>query len=88
MREVELTLPKLGLIAGTRAMLGAGIGLLVAPRLSGQQRRAVGWTLLLVGIVTTIPLVAEVFGNRASSSRLSPIARTRATRRRLAEAAR
>ena len=31
-----------------------------------SQRRATGWTLLLVGAVTTVPLAVEVFG------RLSP----------------
>ncbi|BAL27339.1 hypothetical protein AZKH_p0456 (plasmid) [Azoarcus sp. KH32C] len=44
--KTELDLPTLGLIAGTRGMLGAGIGLLLADRLSAEQRRAVGWTLL------------------------------------------
>ncbi len=55
-----VTLPEIGLIAGTRAALGAGIGLLLADRLSDDQRRAVGWTLFAVGAVTTIPLVANV----------------------------
>ena len=55
-----LTLPELGLIAGTRAMAGVGIGLLLADRLNPDQRRAVGWTLLAVGALTTIPLAANV----------------------------
>jgi hypothetical protein len=42
-------------------MLGAGLGLLMADRLSVKQKRAVGWTLLLVGVGTTIPLVMEVW---------------------------
>jgi hypothetical protein len=33
MREASITLPELGLIAGTRAALGAGLGLLLADRL-------------------------------------------------------
>jgi len=64
MRERSITLPELGLIAGTRAALGAGIGLLLADRLDPDRRRAVGWTLLLVGAVTTIPLAMEVLGRR------------------------
>jgi uncharacterized membrane protein YfcA len=61
----EITLPRLGLIAGTRAALGAGAGLLLAERLSPEQRRAVGWTLLAVGVLTTFPLAAEfLFGGR------------------------
>jgi hypothetical protein len=53
-------LPELALIAGTRGMLGAGLGLLLSDRLPEDQRRAVGWTLLLVGALTTIPLALEV----------------------------
>ena len=56
----RLSLPQLGLIAGTRAMAGAGLGLLLADRLSNEQRRAVGWTLLAVGALTTVPLIAQV----------------------------
>ena len=55
-----VTIPELALIAGTRVALGAGIGLLLGDRLSGEQRRAVGWTLLAVGTITTVPLAAEV----------------------------
>jgi len=51
------------MIAGTRAALGAGLGLLLADRLPEGPRRAVGWTLLLVGAVSTIPLAFEVFGS-------------------------
>jgi hypothetical protein len=61
----NITLPRLGLIAATRAGLGAGIGLLVADRLNPDQRRAVGWTLVAVGVLTTFPLAAEVlFGDQ------------------------
>ena len=60
MRETRITLPELALIAGTRGMLGAGLGLLLADRLPEAQRKAVGWTLLLVGALTTLPLAFEV----------------------------
>jgi hypothetical protein len=60
MKERRITLPELGLIAATRGMLGAGLGLLLADRLNDSQRRAVGWTLVLVGALTTIPLALEV----------------------------
>lgn len=66
MKETRLTFPELGLIAGTRALLGAGIGLLLADRLSPEQRRAVGWTLVGVGALTTVPLVMEVFSHCCS----------------------
>jgi hypothetical protein len=68
MKQVTLTVPELGLIAGTRAALGAGLALLLGERLNPEQRRAVGWTLLAVGIVTTIPLVAEVFGKNQATT--------------------
>jgi hypothetical protein len=64
MRKVILSMPELGLVAGTRALLGAGIGLLLADKLNQEQRKAVGWTLFLVGAATTIPLALDVFSNR------------------------
>ncbi len=62
MRQAQITLPELILVAGTRAALGAGLGLLLADRLRPEARRAAGWTLLLVGAVTTVPLAFEVLG--------------------------
>jgi hypothetical protein len=64
MKKAALTLPEIALIAGTRGLLGAGIALLLADRLNHEQRKAVGWTLFLVGAISTIPLVVEVFGKR------------------------
>ncbi|HWI41947.1 MAG TPA: hypothetical protein VNX25_10710 [Verrucomicrobiae bacterium] len=61
MRKTVLPIPELGLIAATRAMLGAGVALLLADRLTAEQRKAVGWTLVGVGVATTGPLLAEVF---------------------------
>jgi hypothetical protein len=46
------------LLAGTRVALGAGIGLLISDRLNNDQRKAVGWTLLAVGVLSTIPILA------------------------------
>jgi H+/gluconate symporter-like permease len=61
MKKAEVTLPDLALIVGTRAMFGAGLALLLADKLSRDQRRAIGWTLTLVGAVTTIPLAINLF---------------------------
>jgi len=61
-RKTTLSVPEVGLIAGTRAALGAGLGLLLGDLLSREQRRAVGWTLVAVGVVSTVPLVAQVIG--------------------------
>jgi hypothetical protein len=62
-RETRVTIPELMLIAGTRAALGAGLGLLLADQLPPGQRRAVGWTLLLIGALSTVPLAVEIFGH-------------------------
>jgi hypothetical protein len=64
MKETRLTIPELALVAGTRAALGGGIALLLADRLTRDQRKAVGWTLFLVGAITTIPLGMLVLGRR------------------------
>jgi hypothetical protein len=67
-REVHVTVPELALLVGTRAALGAGLGLLLADGLPASQRKAVGWTLLLVGVVTTVPLAFEVLGKVRAST--------------------
>ena len=64
MKTHTLTVPEIGLIGGTRAALGAGVALLLAEKLNPDQRRAVGWTLLAVGVITTIPLVLDVLSKR------------------------
>jgi hypothetical protein len=66
--ERRVSTPELALIASTRGMLGAGIALLLAGRLSAEQRKAVGLTLLLVGVVTTFPLMAAVFKSSRTES--------------------
>ena len=55
MRTITLPLRVLGFIVATRAALAAGFGLLFANRLSPQQRRAAGLTLVGVGAITTFP---------------------------------
>ena len=68
MKQVSLSIPELGLIAGTRGALGAGLALLLGDRLNPEQRRAVGWTLLAVGVITTVPLIAQVLGKYQPAS--------------------
>jgi hypothetical protein len=71
--RTSITLPELGLIAGTRVVLGTGLGLLVADRWSDEQRRAVGWAFLLLGALTTIPLAFEVLGKQQTPVQLTDI---------------
>ena len=62
MKEHSLTIPKIAMIAGTRVGLGVGIGLLISDRLYRDQRKAVGWALVGMGVLTTVPIVAGIFG--------------------------
>jgi hypothetical protein len=64
MKTTRLTFPELGLVAGTRAAFGGGAALLLADRLGREERRAIGWTLFLIGAVTTIPLVILALSRR------------------------
>ncbi len=62
MRTTTLTFPELILIAATRGMLGAGLALLLAKRLSEEQRETAGVILTAIGLLTTVPLALEAFG--------------------------
>jgi hypothetical protein len=77
MKEVQLKLPELFLIAATRGMIGLGAGLLLAEKVQPSTRRAVGWTLFAVGAISTIPLAMDVLGKagcccKKSDSEASP----------------
>jgi hypothetical protein len=63
----ELGLPELALLAGTRGMLGAGVGLLLAEKLSEDRRKGIGWALVAIGALTTIPLAMIVFRRRRTN---------------------
>ena len=62
MKSIELKLPELGLLAITRAALGAGVGLLLSSLLDEKQRRAAGVALVLVVLLTTIPFAVKFLG--------------------------
>jgi hypothetical protein len=76
---MKITGPQLVLIAATRGMLGAGIGLLAAGRLRDEHRRLVGKILLGIGAASTIPLAMRVFrarnGARTQAGSLDVVAR-------------
>ena len=73
MKARVVTLPELAVIAATRGILGAGIGLLTAGRLNSVQRRRMGLILTAVGIASTIPLARRVIG-RVRSTRPAALA--------------
>lgn len=60
MKSIALPVPFLGAVAATRGMLGLGAGLLLAPSLSDRRRTTLGWLLLAVGVLSTVPLAAHV----------------------------
>jgi hypothetical protein len=64
MKKAELALPEIMLIAGTRVMAGAGCALLLADKLKDDKRKMIGWTLFLIGALSTIPLALDVFSKR------------------------
>jgi hypothetical protein len=66
MKTTTLTFPELILIAGTRGILGAGLGLLISRRLTDEQRATAGFVLTAIGILTTFPLAIEVLGKSES----------------------
>jgi MFS family permease len=70
-----INLPTLMLVAATRGMLGAGIGMLVAGRL-GDRRLRIGRTLVAIGALSTIPLVLHIF-RREPSDEYVDVARFR-----------
>jgi hypothetical protein len=68
MNRTPLSIPEIALIAGTRAAAGAGIALLFADRFkNSDQRRAVGWTLLAVGAITTVPIAIQLLRSQRHS---------------------
>jgi len=66
MKRIDLNLPTFGFVVATRAMIGAGIGLLVAGRLAESRRRTVGIALLAAGAASTIPAIREITRNMRS----------------------
>ena len=64
MRTVELPLPLLAAVAVTRALLGVGAGLLLGRSMPDKVRRPLGWSLVAVGALSTIPIGVSVFSRR------------------------
>jgi hypothetical protein len=62
MRQRAVTVPEIMLIAGTRVALGVGIGLLVAEKIDRDTRKGAACALLMVGVLSTIPIVFGILG--------------------------
>jgi hypothetical protein len=62
--ELEFSRPEFAMLVATRVMLGLGLGFLLAEQVDVKQRRAIGGTLFLVGVLSTIPFAFQVLGGR------------------------
>jgi hypothetical protein len=63
-KKFLLSPPLFGFAVATRAILGMGIGLLVADKIPRDRRRAIGLTLISVGAATTLPVARALFASR------------------------
>ena len=61
MKRISVSVPEIGIIAGSRAAVGAGAALLLGGLLKPEHRKAVGWTLLVIGAISTIPIATQIF---------------------------
>jgi Na+-driven multidrug efflux pump len=73
MKRFNLPAPAFFFIVATRALLGAGVGLLVSHKLGRRQRKAVGKTLVAIGALTTIPALVVLFGRASEPNPDTPI---------------
>jgi len=70
MRHTVMALPALAFVVTTRALLAAGVVLLLTDRFAVPRRRAVGAALVAIGAATTVPaLVFVLRGMRQSRGR-------------------
>ena len=60
MKKVTLQLPAFGFIVATRAALGFGAGLLLSGKIPQHRRRAIGLTLVAIGVATTVPAIRSI----------------------------
>ncbi len=70
MKQVKcsITMQEIGLLAVTRGMLGAGVALLLADKLPRETRNTVGWSLFLIGAISTVPLARDVLDKMNQST--------------------
>jgi hypothetical protein len=64
----RVTVPELALIAATRGAIGFGAGLLLANKLERGRRRALGWSLFLSGLASTVPIAMHMFGKKKNAT--------------------
>jgi hypothetical protein len=69
-KTFTVSLPQIAFVAATRGLGGAGAALLLGPHLQPRTRTRLGWMLLGIGVLTTIPIAARVIAlrNRAGET--------------------
>jgi membrane protease YdiL (CAAX protease family) len=60
--KINLSVSEIAQLVSTRALLGCGLGLLLANKMGNNRRQALGWTLFTIGALSTIPIALEIFG--------------------------
>ena len=73
-KSLHVSFPELVFVAGTRAIIGLGAGLLLANAMSRSTRKAIGLPLFLGGLLTTIPIAMHIFGVKDETTEPEPIA--------------
>ena len=63
----QLSVPELVLVAATRGAIGFGAGLLLADKLKQPNRKTLGWSLVLTGVASTIPIAMHIFRTKEST---------------------
>ena len=69
MKTYPVTLPEMAIVALTRGMAGAGLGLLLSGSMQRETRRVLGWTLLALGAASTVPILLALLGDRTPGQR-------------------
>jgi len=60
-KQLSVSIPELGLIAATRGMIGFGAGMLLANKISRNNRKYIGLPLFFGGVLSTIPIAMHLF---------------------------
>ena len=63
-----LTVPQLAIFAATRGAIGFGAGLLLADKFRQAKRKALGWSLFLSGLASTIPIAMHIFRKKETAA--------------------
>jgi hypothetical protein len=69
MKTATLPLLELEAIAATRFIFGIGVALVLSHFLTPGQRRKIGWTLAILGALSTPPIIYDVYARRVEQGK-------------------